>query len=62
MFVQDVINFKLNMTKFSEEVFLAPLQTNGLTINLNPGKQFRFYTDFIRMCSYLVIVRYCFID
>lgn len=47
MFVQDVINFKLNMTKFSEEVFLAPLQTNGLTINLNPGKQFRFYTDFI---------------
>jgi hypothetical protein len=62
MFVQDVINFKLNMTKFSEEVFLVPLQTNGLTINLNPGKQFRFYTDFIRMCSYFVIVRYCFID
>jgi hypothetical protein len=52
MFVQDVINFKLNMTKFSEEVFLAPLQTNGLTINLNPGKQFRFY-------MYVVIFSHC---
>ena len=43
MFVQDVINFNLNMTKFSEKVFLTPLKTNGLTINLNPSKQSKYF-------------------
>ncbi|XP_057381228.1 uncharacterized protein LOC130703791 [Daphnia carinata] len=38
MFVQDVVNLKLNMTMFAEEVFLDPLlQSSGLTINLNPN-------------------------
>jgi len=36
MFVRDTINFQLNMTEFKESVFLDPLQTNRLTINLNP--------------------------
>lgn len=39
-FVNDVINLKLNMTKFTAEVFLDPLvESSGLNINLNPGKK-----------------------
>jgi hypothetical protein len=38
MFGNDVINLKLNMTEFKEEVFLGPLTaSNGLIINLSPG-------------------------
>lgn len=38
MFLQDVVNLKLNMTMFAEEVFLDPLLgSSGLTINLNPS-------------------------
>lgn len=37
MFVDDVIHLKLIMTEFKESVFLAPLQTNGVTIDLNPS-------------------------
>ena len=38
MFIFDTITFQLNMTEFRESVFLKPLQSNRLTINLNPSK------------------------
>ena len=45
LFVQDVINLKLNMTKFLAEVFLNPLiESSGLNINLNPGKKYIYLT------------------
>jgi hypothetical protein len=38
MFGNDIINLKLNMTEFKEEVFLGPLsESNGLVVNLSPG-------------------------
>ncbi|XP_046656503.1 uncharacterized protein LOC124349734 isoform X2 [Daphnia pulicaria] len=40
MFVRDTINFQLNMTEFKESVFLEPLESNRLTINLNPTSKF----------------------
>ncbi len=39
MFGNDIINLKLNMTEFKEEVFLGPLsESNGLVVNLSPCK------------------------
>lgn len=38
MFVYDVITFQLLMNEFKEDAFSNPLQSNGLIINLNPGK------------------------
>ncbi|XP_046656899.1 uncharacterized protein LOC124349979 [Daphnia pulicaria] len=38
MFGNDIINLKLNMTEFKEEVFLGPLsESNGLVVNLSPA-------------------------
>lgn len=42
MFIYDTINFQLNMTEFKESVFLQPLQSNRLTINLNPSNSGQF--------------------
>lgn len=33
--MNDVINFEFKMDEFQEDVFLSPLQSNGLTIYLN---------------------------
>ncbi|KZS13673.1 Uncharacterized protein APZ42_021042 [Daphnia magna] len=39
MFVNDVINFEFKMDEFQEDVFLSPLQSNGLTIYLNSNSR-----------------------
>ncbi|XP_057381226.1 uncharacterized protein LOC130703789 [Daphnia carinata] len=38
-FIYDTITFYFKMDKFQEDVFLSPLQSNGLTINLNSNSR-----------------------
>ena len=38
MFDYDTINLQLNMTRFEGSVFLNPLLSSNITIDLNRGK------------------------
>ncbi len=38
MFGNDIINLKLNMTEFKEDVFLDRLSESNVVVNLSPGK------------------------
>ena len=56
MFGNDVLNLKLNMTEFKEDVFLGPLsESKGLIINLSPGKG-RHYLIIFRKLRISVIL------
>ncbi|KAI9552808.1 hypothetical protein GHT06_020688 [Daphnia sinensis] len=42
MFGNDILNLKLDMTRFDESVFLGPLQSSNLIISLNPDSKFLY--------------------